>query len=177
MRMDKLAGSGKDEFYTPQYAIDPILPYIPVTAEVWCPFDTEESKFVRSFRERGNTVISSHIDTDGDFFKITPPTGRADVIVSNPPYSIKTEVFARLFELGRPFAMLVGVVGLFESQRRFDMFRENEIEVMYFNRRVSYFESYKDEKPALNPPFSSVYLCHKVLPHKIMFETLDRSKL
>lgn len=30
--------------------------------------------------------------------------------------------------------MLVGVVGLFESQERFEMFRENEFEIMYFNR-------------------------------------------
>lgn len=38
--------------------------------------------------------------------------------------------------------MLVGVVGLFESQERFEMFRENEFEIMYFNRRVAYFQSY-----------------------------------
>ena len=53
--------------------------------------------------------------------------------------------------------MLVGVVGLFESQERFEMFRENEFEIMYFNRRVAYFQSYQDPKPSLNPPFSSVY--------------------
>ena len=60
--------------------------------------------------------------------------------------------------------MLVGVVGLFESQERFEMFRENEFEIMYFNRRVAYFQSYQDPKPSLNPPFSSVYVCHKMLP-------------
>ena len=74
--------------------------------------------------------------------------------------SIKTEVFERLFELNKPFAMLVGVVGLFESQARFNMFKDNKFELMYFNKRVSYLRSYQDEKPALNPPFSSVYVCH-----------------
>jgi len=28
MKMDKVANSGNDEFYTPMYAIDPILKYI-----------------------------------------------------------------------------------------------------------------------------------------------------
>ena len=57
----------------------------------------------------------------GDFFKIRPK-GNIDYVISNPPYSLKTEVFERLFKLGTPFAMLVGVVGLFESQKRFDGF-------------------------------------------------------
>ena len=29
MKMDKVAGSGNDEFYTPKYAIEPILKYLP----------------------------------------------------------------------------------------------------------------------------------------------------
>lgn len=94
--------------------------------------------------------------------------------MSNPPYSIKGKVFERLFALDKPFAMLVGVVGLFESQTRFDMFRENEFELMYLNRRVSYFKDYKDAKPSLNPPFSSVYVCHKVLPKQIIFEEIHK---
>lgn len=66
--------------------------------------------------------------------------------------------------------MLVGVVGLFESKRRFDMFKNNDFEIMYFDKRISYFKSYDDEKPSLNPPFSSVYICHDVLPNQIIFE-------
>jgi hypothetical protein len=100
-----------------------------------------------------------------------------DYIVSNPPYSIKAEVFERLFSIGKPFAMLVGVVGLFESQRRFDMFKQNDFEIMYLNRRVSYFESYEDQKPALNPPFSSVYITSGVLPKQIVFEEIDKKAI
>ena len=70
--------------------------------------------------------------------------------------------------------MLVGVVGLFESQKRFDMFKNNDFEIMYLNRRVSYFKDYNDEKPSLNPPFSSVYLCSKILPNKIVFEEIKK---
>ena len=174
MKMDVVAGSGNDEFYTPPSAVDLIVKYIPSGSKVWCPFDTEESWFVKKLREHSCKVAATHIDNGQDFFKMTKLAKHADVIVSNPPYSIKTEVLQKLFELDKPFAMLVGVVGLFESQKRFEMFRDNEFEIMYMNRRISYFKDYADEKPSLNPPFSSVYLCHKVLPQQIVFEEIKK---
>ncbi len=80
----------------------------------------------------------------------------------------------KLFELNVPFAMLVGVVGLFESKKRFEMFRSNKFEIMYLNKRVSYFKNYEEQKPSLNPPFSSVYICHNVLPKQIVFEEINK---
>jgi hypothetical protein len=172
MKMDKVAGSGNDEFYTPEYAIIPILKYIKPNSLIWCPFDTNESMFVRVLTENGHRVISSHICYEEDFFKIEK---ECDYIISNPPYSLKAEVFKRLFTLKKPFAMLVGVVGLFESQKRFEMFRDNEFEIMYMNRRIAYFKDYNEQKPSLNPPFSSVYLCSKMLPKQIVFEEINKS--
>ena len=149
MKMDKVAGSGNDEFYTPEYAIAPLYKYLPPPpVTIWCPFDTEDSLF-------------------------DPP--KCDYIISNPPYSLKDEVFERLFQLNIPFAMLVGVVGLFESQKRFKMFREHDFEIMYLNRRVSYFKNYADQKPSLNPPFSSVYVCKGMLPKQIIFEEIQKT--
>lgn len=118
----------------------------------------------------GCKVIYSHIDSGQDFFSMDVP--QCDYIVSNPPYSLKTEVLQRLFEIGKPFAMLVGVVGLFESKRRFEMFKNNEFECMYLNKRVSYFKNYDDPKPSINPPFSSIYICHHMLPKQIIFEEI-----
>lgn len=73
--------------------------------------------------------------------------------------------------------MLVGVVGLFESQKRFDMFKNSTFEIMYFNRRVSYFKDYSEKKPSKNPPFSSVYLTSGVLPQQIVFEEIDKNDI
>lgn len=50
MKMDKVANSGNDEFYTPSYAVEPIVKYIPEGSTVWCPFDTVDSLFVKRFR-------------------------------------------------------------------------------------------------------------------------------
>lgn len=134
MKMDKVAGSRNDEFYTPEYAILPILKYLKPNSNVWCP-------------------IVSHIENWWDFFNMIGSEFSEnrkpliiDYIISNPPYSLKTEVFEKLFELWIPFAMLVWVVWLFESQKRFEMFRDNEFEIMYLNRRVSYFKNYDDQK-------------------------------
>ena len=173
--MDKVANSGNDEFYTPKYAIRPILEHIKPNSRVWCPFDTDDSLFKELLEKDGHFVINSHLENGEDFFEMETPV--CDYIISNPPYSIKKEVFKRLFEIRRPFAMLVGVVGLFESQERFEMFRDNEFEILYMNRRVSYFKDYKDQKPALNPPFSSVYVCSKMLPMQINFAEINKKDI
>ena len=168
MKMDIVAGSKNDEFYTPPCAILPILKYLKPNSTIWCPFDTEKSHYVRIFRERGHTVIATHLEMGVDFFRCEVP--ECDYIISNPPYSCKGEVFHRLFEIGKPFAMLVGVVGLFESQERFDLFKAFPFEMMYFDKRIAYFKSYEDQTPSLHPPFSSVYVCRDLLPNQIVFE-------
>jgi hypothetical protein len=181
MKLDLITNNAKlegdinpnDEFYTPNYAIEPLLKYLKSDSKIWCPFDTEESNFVKILSVNHNVTCSHITDDGGDFFQQTPPKG-TDYIISNPPYSLKGEVFERLFKFNVPFAMLVGVVGLFESQNRFKLFKNNDFEVMYFDKRISYFKSYKDQKPSLNPPFSSVYICKGILPKQIVFEEINK---
>lgn len=61
-----------DEYYTPQNAVDMILPYIIRGGykNIWCPFDKEESKFVQTFKSRGLNVVYGHIETGQDFLII-----------------------------------------------------------------------------------------------------------
>lgn len=183
MKLDLITNKAKkegeinpnDEFYTPNYAIEPLLKYLNPGSTVLCPFDTENSNYVKYLIQNGHNVIYSHIQNGQDFFELSEPNfAGIDYIISNPPYSLKYEVFKRLFEIGKPFAMLVGVVGLFESQKRFNIFKDNKFEIMYFNLRISYFKSYDDQVTKLNPPFSSVYITSGILPEKIMFETISK---
>lgn len=62
MKMDKVAGSKNDEFYTPYYAVEPLLKYIKSNSTIWCPFDTNDSQFVKVLRWGGHTVIATHLD-------------------------------------------------------------------------------------------------------------------
>lgn len=171
MKLDKVAGSGNDEFYTPEYAILPLLPYLKPFNVIWCPFDTLQSNFVKCLTDHGHKVIYTHISNGENFFMLNK---ECDAIVSNPPYSFKTEVIERLFQIGKPFAMLMGIVGVFESQRRFNAFRTNGVEVLYFNKRVSYYTSYEAKETDLEPPFSSAYICHGVLPKQIEFAEITK---
>lgn len=191
MKMDKVANSKNDEYYTPAYAIEPLLPFLKPQSKIWCPFDTEESLFVSMLKDQGHSVINSHIKYGQDFFEFFPVKDSKnnennensedlediDYIVSNPPYSIKTEILTRLFELKIPFAMLLSSPGIFESQKRFNLFKDNDFELMYFNRRVSYLKSYEDTETIKNPPFSSVYVCSGVLDDKIVFSEIDRNNV
>jgi hypothetical protein len=172
MKLDILAGSQNDEFYTPVYAIEPLFKHIKPNSNIWCPFDTDKSLFVKLLKNQGHNVINTHLTNGDNFFDIALP--KCDYIISNPPYSLKYEVFAKLFKIGKPFAMLVGVVGLFESQKRFNLFKDNDFEIMYFNKRISYFKSYEDQKPFLNPPFSSVYIAKGLFPKQINFQTINK---
>lgn len=73
--------------------------------------------------------------------------------------------------------MLVGVAGLFESQKRFNLFKENKFEIMYLNKRVAYFRDYDEQTPSKSPPFSSVYLTSNILPQQVVFEEIDKKDL
>lgn len=170
LKVDEVCNK-QDEYMTPFYAIKPIAKYIKPNSTIWCPFDVDASYYVQYFRKLGHTVINTHKVNGGDFFSIEPP--QCDYIISNPPYSVKTEVLVRLFEYDIPFAMLVGVVGLFESQPRFHMFKDNKFEIMYFNKRVRYMSDYTSGKITAQPPFSSVYVCHNMLPQQIVFEEIS----
>ena len=176
MKMDRVAGSKNDEFYTPYYAVEPLIKYLKPDTTVWCPFDTEDSLFVKVLKREGHQVLNSHINEGKDFFEYIPLV-EYDYIISNPPYSLKTEVLEKLFKMDKPFAMLVGVAGLFESQKRFEMFRDNDWEIMYFNRRVSFMKDFTSGKTALNPPFSSVYITHDILPKKVVFEEINKKQI
>ena len=83
--MDKIANSKNDEFYTPLYAIKPIEKYLKPNSVLWCPFDTNDSLYVKYFKDKGYSVINTHIKDGVDFFNCKIP--KCDYIISNPPFS------------------------------------------------------------------------------------------
>jgi len=161
--------SGCDEWYTPEYAIYPIIKYISKDSTIWCPFDKEESNFVKILTKENFKVIHTHIDTGDDFFQTDI---ECDYIISNPPYSKRNDVLTRLFELGKPFGMLMNSNGLFDSRIRWNLFKNNEFGLIYINKRVNYMKELgKVEKSA--PPFQSIYITHGIVNEQIIFEEVS----
>ena len=162
-----------DEYYTPAYAVEPILNKLKPNSTIWCPFDTSDSAYVKVLKENGFKVINTHILTGDDFFSTSVP--ECDYIISNPPYSLKGEVFKRLYEIGKPFAMLINFQGLFDHRQRFEMFKNNRIELMYLSPRVDYIKPDSPSK-ASGVPFQSGYACSGILENQIEFEYIKKVK-
>lgn len=169
MKLDLICNK-QDEYYTPEYAIKPLIKYLKPNSTIYCPFDQEHSNFVKVLKENNFNIIYSHIKDGVNFFDIDFSKYKIDYIISNPPYSIKYEVFEKLFKTNIPFAMLVGVVGLFESKKRFNLFSNNKFEVLYFNKRINYFS--EDFNIKYNAPFSSVYITSNIFENQINFEII-----
>lgn len=163
--MTKLLLNKQDEYYTPPEAVYPILEFIKPKSTILCPFDTDKSYFVKIFKESGHKVFNSHISEGKDFFKMRiKSTTKIDYIISNPPYSIKDNVFEKLLQLDIPFAMLINDVNLFDSKKRFELFKNKEVELLYLYPRVAFnFINEKGEWQKTSGVFQSVYLCYKIL--------------
>lgn len=158
-----------DEVYTPAYAVKPILKYIKQDGIVWCSFDTEESEYVKLIREAGHKVIASHIDEDKNFF-FYEPEEHYDCIISNPPFSIKDEVLARLYELNKPYAMLLPIPTL-QGQKRFEYIKD--CQALIFDKRINYYTTPARNEIQKGVSFGSFYLCRNFLPKDLIFEELD----
>lgn len=147
-----------DELYTPRKLVDLILPYVPKSAVVWCPFDTKESEFVTGLRESGISVVHSHIWDGLDFFEYQPT--RWDIAISNPPFSKKKQVFERLFKLGKPFAMVMNIMAL-NYQEIGELFVKNPVQLLIPDKKVSFDGN--------TSSFCSGYVCKDFLPKDLIF--------
>lgn len=159
-----------DEYYTPAYAVEPLLKYLPKEQTIWCPFDKEESQFVKVLSAAGYKVIHSHIDEGKDFFSYEPEESY-NYIISNPPFSCKDGVLKRLRELNKPYAMLLPLPTL-QGQKRFPYIKD--CEALIFDKRVQYFKDIEQTEVSKSASFGSIYICRNFLPNSLIFEELNR---
>ena len=139
--------------------------------KILCPFDKEESEYVKVLRKHGFEVTYSHIETGTDFFDIDN-LADYDAIVSNPPFSKRDAIFEKLFNSGVPFAMVMNMNGLFDSKRRWHMFHDNDFELIVPRGRIHFFNETCNGN---SPNFTSIYICHRMAKKQIEFvEIPDR---
>ena len=128
--------SEDDECYTPKYGVEPLLEFLLKFKDktIWCPFDTDDSEFVKVFRKAGYSVVSSHITDGKDFFEYEPE--KWDVIVSNPPFHGKRKFFERALSFGKPFALLAPITWLNDSAPK-KLFGD-EMQILMFDKRICF---------------------------------------
>ena len=159
-----------NEMYTPYYAVEPIIKYISKDKKIWTPFDKEWSAFYQSFKTEGYEVVRSHIDDGKDFFVYEPE--QYDVIISNPPFSMKDKVLDRLYELNKPFAILLPLNSL-QGKTRYKYFSQG-VQLLSFDQRIGYHNLKNMDIPVEGSPFATAYFCRDILPKDLIVEKLHK---
>lgn len=165
--------TSSDEWLTPAYAVNPIIDYLKQCEyhTIWCPFDKEDSQFVRVLRNNDFKVYATHIDNGVDFFETDVPL-YAQCIVSNPPFSKKVDILKRCYKLNIPFALLLPQNTL-QSKKTTQLFIEHGVEYIGFDKRICFYNPDKLEKPQSGVAFATGYFCHNVLPERLKLLELE----
>lgn len=161
-----------DECYTPDYAVRPLLKYLDKFKgkTIWCPFDTEESEYVKIFTEAGFNVVYSHKDEGQNFYDFgdglfAQDLPDFDILISNTPFHNKAMLVEKVIALGKPFALLLPMTWLNDSAP-YRLFSQGGVELMLFDKRVKF------KNCGNQPSFGVGYYCRDILPEKICFESL-----
>ncbi len=155
-----------DDYMTPKSAWEAINQYIPKDKIIWEAF-------------YGNGSSKEYLDALGckeviheeiDFFE----NDRGEIIISNPPFTKKKEVFTRLKELGKPFIMICPSSMIMTQYMR-RLFREgdNPLQIIIPRKRIQFEKLIDGERPVdykSKCNFDCFYYCWKMnLPRDIIW--------
>jgi hypothetical protein len=159
--------SNTDEWLTQEKDVQLIVPALMQRGydKILCPFDKENSAFVTVLNRAGFKVTHGHLENGQDFFE-RKDLEQYDAIVSNPPFSKRQRVFERLFESGKPFAMITNFNGLFDAKSRWALFKENKFELLIPRGRMKFSNAYGVQN---SPNFQAIYVCSKMFDCQINF--------
>lgn len=156
-----------DELYTPNEAIEMILPYIPENVKTIRECTAiVNSNITLILKNKGYKVITTHIENWEDFLEYEPK--EYDIIITNPPYSLKDKFIKRAYELWKPFMFLLPLTAL-EGKNRSSLYNKNWwIQLLIPNKRFNFI---KEKKWAW---FQTSWFCWKInLSADLNFITLS----
>ena len=147
-----------DDYETPKSAWEDIKHYIPKDKVIWEAFYcTGTSGDV--LRSLGFDVIHEPID----FFE----HDKGDVIVSNPPFTMKKQVFRRLKDLGKPFIIICPSSTINTKYIR-DLFCkcDEPLQIIIPKKRIQFIKKVDGETPKEKRSgmcnFECFYYCWKI---------------
>lgn len=156
----KLRGTGgKDVYLTPAWVWGAIRHLLPEDKVAWEAFPGPGYS-LRQMKELKYNVTGFEGE---DFFE----HDRGDYVLSNPPFSMKNEIVKRLYELDKPFMLLLPIqcIPLLCFRKQWEA---GDIQLVLFGDRVHYLEP--DESKTAGCPFDSVFICYKMnLPEQLNY--------
>jgi len=121
-----------DEFFTPKYALKPLLPFLKKEWTIWeCAYGS--GALVTHLKEEGFKVIGKD---NIDFFDVVV-MNNSDIMITNPPYSKKDEFLEHAYQFGKPFAFLMPLTTL-EGIKRGALFKKYGLQLIIPNRRINF---------------------------------------
>lgn len=99
---------GRDDFQTPNYAVDLLVPYLCKDWTIWEPCAGKLEKICNRLTHHGFNVFGTDLihGLEYNVLEYLPPRWW-DCAITNPPYSLKFKIVNRFVELNKPFAMLI----------------------------------------------------------------------
>jgi len=160
IRGQNMTFQSDDGWNTPAYAWKAIAHLIPKDKVIWEPFllNNISSTSVEDLKDLGFQVIGDHTV---DFFN----ADFGDVIVSNPPYSIKKKIFERLALLDKPFILILPIATISKQFVRF--LKRDLIQLIITPKRMHFVKENIESSRAW---FDTCYFCYKMnLPNDITY--------
>jgi hypothetical protein len=153
MRKNNITGNiYSDEWYTTQDVVDIAIKLLDPEPNslILCPFDSENSLFVKTLEAMEHTVIYGIDDFIEGQFRL------CDYIITNPPFSIKDKVIQKVYEYGLK-SVLVMPLDALGGVKRHSMYKEYGYPSVYIpSRRISYIGA--EENVIKGPSFHSIIL-------------------
>lgn len=162
----------KDSFQTPDYALEPLLPYIPIGARIWEPA-CGDGNIVSFFCGRGFDVVGTDIKQGQNFFHTHVD---CDIIITNPPYSnpMYDRFLERCYRIGKPFALLSPVQYIGGSKRQ-GLFEKYGVQIVLLGGRVSFTTPSRIHHTIGSPTLESAWFCNGLnLPSQITFAKMRK---
>ncbi len=151
-----------DDYMTPKYAWENIKEFIPKDKIIWEAF-YGDGKSGKHLEELGFNVIHEPID----FFK----NNKGDLIVSNIPFSKSKEIMNRLYELDKPFIIIMPSSKI--NTQYFRKWKDKNIQLIIPRRRIHFIKKIDGKIPknwGNKCYFDCFYYCYKMnLKKDILF--------
>ena len=151
-----------DDYMTPRYAWENIKDFIPKDKIIWEAFygDGSSGEYLK---ELGFDVVHEEVD----FFE----NDLGEIIVSNPPFSKVKQVMERLYQLDKPFILILPSSKINTSY--FRAWKDKNIQIIIPRKRIQFIKLVNGLVPdnwknACN--FDCFYYCYKInLPKDIIW--------
>jgi hypothetical protein len=172
---------GADNFQTPRYAVDLLVPFIPSNITgIWEPA-CGEGRIVKALYENKYNVLGTDLKFGPNYNFLLPwyimsfPEPDNTAIITNPPFSLKKKFYNMCMSYGLAFALLIP--SNFCSWI-IDAFRYDHCQAIIPSRRINFVTPTGKQGKDSSAKFHSMWLTYDFhLPEQFNFVELEKKDM